>query len=61
MIVYLGCVENMFMGIEMRYGLLSGWYGRFLIGASMNFVVFNWSQVKSGGVGSVMQVFWCIC
>jgi hypothetical protein len=23
MIVYLGCVENMFMSIEMRYGLLS--------------------------------------
>ena len=41
MIVYLGCVENMFMGVEMRYGLVSGWYGGFLIGASMISVVFN--------------------
>ena len=40
MLVYPGCVVGVYMGVGMRYGLLSGWYGGFLIGTSMFFVVF---------------------
>ena len=41
MIVYPGCVVDVYMVVGMRYGLLSGWYGEFLIGVSMLFVVFE--------------------
>ena len=40
MLVYPGCVVGVYMNVGMWYGLLSGWYGEFLIGASMLFVVF---------------------
>ena len=36
----VGCVGDVCMGVGMLYGLLSGWYGEFLIGVSMLFVVF---------------------
>lgn len=42
------------MGIGRRLGLLSGWYGGFLIGISIVYVVF---LVGSGGASCVIQGF----